>query len=113
MKFRPLIPILLIALDHQSWAQGDRNQDAVAAAQAWYKLAGGGADQAHLLGYGTVGGGPYPLTKAYQQLAPSLRQQMTEAQFFDHFRGLAHLELLQAHVVDSDANKPDLQIFVE
>jgi hypothetical protein len=113
MMPRSLIPILLIALDHQSWAQGDRNQDAAAAVQAWYKLAGNGADQAHLLRYGTVGGGPYPLTKAYQQLAPSLRQQMTEAQFFEHFRGLAHLELLQAHVVDSDADRPDLQVFVE
>jgi hypothetical protein len=113
MMPRPLIPILLIALNHQSWAQGDRNQDAVAAVQAWYKLAGNGADQAHLLRYGTVGGGPYPLTEAYQQLAPSLRQQMSEAQFFEHFRGLAHLELLQAHVVDSDADKPDLQVFVE
>ena len=113
MMLRRLIPIMLIVLDRQSWAQEDRNQDAAAAVQAWYKLAGGGADQAHLLRYGTVGGGPYPLTKAYQQLAPSLRQQMTEAQFFEHYRGLAHLELLQAHVVDSGADTPDLQVFVE
>src|SRR5712691_9479564 len=108
-----LLLILLIALCLQSWAQGDRTQDAPAAVRAWYKLAGAGSDQAHLLRYGTVGGGPYPLTQAYQQLAPSLRQQMTEAQFFERFRGLAHLELLQAHVVDSGADKPDLQVFVE
>jgi hypothetical protein len=113
MTLRPLVPILLISLDHQSWAQPARTSDAAAAVQSWYKIAGVGADQAHLSRYGTVGGGPYPLTQAYQQLAPSLRQQMTEAQFFEHFRGLAHLELLQAHVVDSDANKPDLRVFVE
>jgi hypothetical protein len=113
MMPRPLIAILLIALGHQSWAQGDRNQDAATAVQAWYKIAGEGADQAHLTRYGTVGRGPGPLMQAYQQLAPSLRQQMSETQFFEHFRGLAHLELLQTHVVDSDANKPDLQVFVE
>src|ERR1700730_13361176 len=112
MMPRSLIPILLISLDHQSWAQRARTADAAAAVQAWYKIAGDGADQAHLSRYGTVGGGPEPLTEAYRQLAPSLRQQMTEAQFFEHFRGLAHLELLQAHLVDSDA-KPDLQVFVE
>src|SRR5579864_5883562 len=113
MIFRPLIPILLISLDHQSWAQPDRTADAAAAVQAWYRIAGDGADQAHLSRYGTVGGGPEPLIEAYQELAPSLRLQMTEAQFFEHFRGLAHLKLLQAHVVDSGTNDPDLQVFVE
>jgi hypothetical protein len=95
MMPRPLMPILLIALN-QGWGQADRSRDAAAAVQAWYKLAGEGSDQAHLLRYGTVGSGPGPLTRAYQQLAPSLRRQMTEAQFFEHFRGLAALKLLQA-----------------
>jgi hypothetical protein len=113
MMPRPLIPMLLIALNDQSWAQGDRNQDAAAAVQAWYKIAGDGSDQVHLLRYGTVGGGQYPLTEAYQQLAPSLRRQMTETQFFEHYRGLAHLGLLQAHVVESSAKEPILRVFVE
>src|SRR5437588_11923944 len=98
MMFRRLIVILSITLSQPSWAQPVRGGDADAAVQAWYKLAGEGADQARLSRYGTVGGGPEPLTEAYRQFAASLRRQMTEAQFFEHFRGLAHLRLLQAHI---------------
>jgi hypothetical protein len=86
---------------------------AVAAVRAWYHVAEKGSDQSHLLDYGTVGSGPFPLMQAYRMLAPSLRSKMTEAQFFEHFRGLAQVRLLQAHAIHSGKPEQSILVFVE
>jgi hypothetical protein len=94
-------------------AASGAEDDAVAAVRAWYQVAEKGSDQSHLLDYGTVGGGPFPLTQAYGMLAPSLRSKMTEPQFFEHFRGLAQVRLLQAHAIHGGQPEQSVQVFVE
>jgi hypothetical protein len=87
--------------------------DAVSAVRAWYQVIDDGSDQADLVRYGTVGEGPGPLQTAYQQLAPQLRQQVSEAQFLAHFRGLAKVKLLQAHASVEAATPDAARVLVE
>jgi hypothetical protein len=80
---------------------------------AWYGTIGDGSNQRDLLDYGTVGGSSYPLTEAYRQLDDSLRLEMTEAQFFAHFRGLAQLKLLQTHAACEGEVSGSARVLVE
>ena len=58
-----------------------------------------------------MGEGVGPLQDAYQALSPTLRGEMTSDEFLAGYRGLAHLSLLQSHLV---ASSPDsAQVFVE
>jgi hypothetical protein len=94
-------------------AQDSRFEDAIKAVRAWYQVIDDGSNQADMLQFGTVGSGPAPLQEAYQQLAPQLREQMSEAQFFAYFQGLANVKLLQAHASRDTATVDAVRVFVE
>ena len=111
LLFAALVASAARRLDGQ--AKDDPFEDAVAAVRAWYRTIGDGSNQADLLQFGTVGSGPQPLREAYQQLAPSLRQQISETQFLTYFQGLAHLKLLQAHPMCEAATVETVRVFVE
>jgi hypothetical protein len=80
---------------------------------SWYTTIGDGSDQEHLKEFGTIGGGVGPLVEAHQQLAAQLKQHMDRDQFLLHYRGLAHMRLLQAHPVLTTARDNYVRVFVE
>jgi hypothetical protein len=82
------------------------------AVRAWYQIVDDASDQAHLKEFGTVGEGLGPLEDAYRNLAPTLRSQMTGEEFLAGYRGLAHLSLLQSHIMPG-APLDSAQVFVE
>lgn len=110
--FRWIAVLALAASSECCWA-AEPCDEAVAAVVGWYATIGNGSNQRDLLDYGTVGGGPQPLTEAYGQLDDSLRGQMSEAQFLTHFRGLAQLKLLQAHAACQGEVSGAARVFVE
>jgi hypothetical protein len=113
---KPLLALLMapaLCPANSSFAQspGGADEQATEAVRAWYRVVDDGSDQAHLLAFGTVGSASEPLHEAYLQLSRRLRIQMSEAQFFAHYRGLANLKLLQAHA--ANVGDGPLRVFVE
>lgn len=109
------IPVLLCCVSCARVYAADETaaQAAVEAVHAWYQTLGNGSDQEHLKEFGTVGGGVGPLMAAHQQLAAQLKARMDRDQFLVHYRGLAHMRLLQAHAVATSARGNYAQVFVE
>lgn len=98
---------------HASGADSAAAQAAVEAVHGWYETIGDGSDQDHLKEFGAVGEGLGPLLHAYEQLAPVLQKRMDRDKFLAHFRGLAHMRLLQAHAVTASAQENSVEVFVE
>ena len=86
---------------------------ALQAVHSWYDTVDDGSDQDHLKEFGLVGSGVGPLVQAHQQLAAQLKRHMDRDQFLVHYRGLARMQLLQAHAVSTTARDNYVQVFVE
>lgn len=86
---------------------------ALVAVHSWYEAIGDGSDQEHLKEFGMVGDGVGPLVQAREQLAAQLKERMDREQFLVHYRGLAHMRLLQAHPVLTTAHDNHVLVFVE
>lgn len=84
----------------------------VAAVEDWYKILGDASGAEAQYG-GTVAGGTAGLSQAYQRLAPSLRSSLTEAVFDRRYARIAHVTLLQAHLVRMDIANHAATVFVE
>jgi len=101
--------VFLLAFLFASFVAQSVSNDVEQAVRDWYKAFDGSAGVRAQYG-GYVGG---RFTRAYQLLAPSLKEKMPPKAFEDTYAELAHVQLLQAHLMASKSTAREGAVFVE